>query len=138
MIRVVLDTNVIVSAHLNEEGLEASLLTLALAGKIELCVSEAILAEYEGVLRRKKFSLSPRRITHSLSRIRKASLLVQPSRALYVATDPDDNRFLECVEVAQADYLVTGNRRHFPNVWGRAKVVTARHFLEIITSDLKQ
>jgi putative PIN family toxin of toxin-antitoxin system len=79
MIRVVLDTNVIVSAHLNEEGLEASLLTLALAGKIELCVSEAILAEYEGVLRRKKFSLSPRRITHSLSRIRKASLLVQPS-----------------------------------------------------------
>ena len=45
------------------------LLSLALAREIELCVSEVILAEYEGVLRRKKFSFSSRRITDLLTRI---------------------------------------------------------------------
>jgi putative PIN family toxin of toxin-antitoxin system len=58
-IRVVLDTNVEVSAHLNSEGYERHVLDLVLAGKIKLAVSEGILAEYEGVLRRAKFRLSP-------------------------------------------------------------------------------
>jgi predicted nucleic acid-binding protein len=46
-IRVVLDTNVEVSAHLNSEGYERHVLDLVLAGKIKLAVSEGILAEYE-------------------------------------------------------------------------------------------
>ena len=50
MIRVVLDTNVIVSASLKEEGREAAVLLLALTGSLSLYVSEAILAEYEDVL----------------------------------------------------------------------------------------
>ena len=47
-----LDTNVVVSAHLNAEGFERHVLDLALAGKLQMAVSEAILTEYDGVLRR--------------------------------------------------------------------------------------
>lgn len=50
--RVVLDTNVVVSAHLNAEGFERHVLDLVLAGKLQIAVSEPILTEYEGVLRR--------------------------------------------------------------------------------------
>jgi uncharacterized protein len=136
MIRVVLDTNVIVSAHLHEEGLEATIFLLALSGTITLCVSEPILAEYEGVLRRRKFSLDPLRVTRSLEKIRRASRRVRPKGTLTVCPDLEDNRFLECAEAGGADYLITGNKRHFPPDWGKTKVVNAREFLEITGSEL--
>jgi putative PIN family toxin of toxin-antitoxin system len=65
-IRVVLDTNVVVSAHLNSEGYERHVLDLALAGKLQLAVSEIILAEYEGVLRRPRFGRTARQVNRSL------------------------------------------------------------------------
>jgi predicted nucleic acid-binding protein len=46
------------------------------------------------------------------------------------AGDPDDNQFLECAEAAQADYLVTGNIRHFPEVWKE----TPREFIDAWTT----
>jgi uncharacterized protein len=136
MIRVVLDTNIIVSAHLHEEGLEATVFLLALAGTITLCVSEPVLAEYAGVLRRRKFSLDPHRITRALEQIRSAGRRVRPKGTLTVCPDPEDNRFLECAEAGGADYLITGNKRHFPPHWGKTKVVNAREFLEITGPEL--
>jgi putative PIN family toxin of toxin-antitoxin system len=56
-VRVVLDTNVIVSAHLNGDGFERHVLDLVLAGKLHLVVSPQILEEYEGVLCRPKFGI---------------------------------------------------------------------------------
>lgn len=136
MIQVVLDTNVVISAHLNEEGLQAAVFLLALSGKIKLCVSQPILAEYEGVLRREKFSLDLNCVARSLEKIRAVSRRVRPQRTLSVCPDPDDNRFPECAEAAGADYLITGNKRHFPKQWGKTKVVNAREFLEIIAPEL--
>jgi len=52
MIRVVLDTNIVISATLRAGGLPEAIFNLAIAGVIQLCVSEVILAEYEEVLRR--------------------------------------------------------------------------------------
>ena len=136
MIRVVLDTNVVVSAHLNEEGLEATVFLLALSGRIVLCVSEPVLAEYAGVLRRRKFALDPSRIARSLETIRRASRKVRPKRSLTACLDPEDNRFLECAEAARAAYLITGNKRHFPSRWGKTQVVNAREFLELTGPEL--
>jgi putative PIN family toxin of toxin-antitoxin system len=136
MTRVVLDTNVVVSAHLREEGLEATVFLLALSGKITLCVSQPMLAEYEGVLSRRKFSLDPSRVTRSLEQIRRASRRVRPKRTLAVCSDLEDNRFLECAAAAGADYLITGNKRHFPKRWGKTKAVNAREFLEITGPEL--
>lgn len=136
MIRVVLDTNVIVSAHLNEEGLEAIVFLLALSGRITLCVSQPILTGYEGVLPRGKFSLDPYRVTRSLEKIRATSRRVRPKRTLAVCPDPEDNRFLECAEAGGADCLITGNKRYFPAQWGKTKVVNAREFLEITGPEL--
>jgi uncharacterized protein len=89
---------------------------LALSGKIRLTVSETILAEYEGVLRRPKFAITPKHIAKSMRLLRSVSHIVNPQRELRVAHDPEHNRFLECAEAARADYLVTGNKSTFPGI----------------------
>ncbi len=136
--KVVLDTNVVVSAHLTAGGLEAFVLDLALASKLQLCVSPAILAEYDGVLRRRGFRIDSKRVTQSLRLIRRRAMNVTPTLTLSVSPDPDDNRFLECAEAADADYLVTGNKRHFPAKHRKTLVVNARQLIEIITPELKR
>lgn len=134
---VVLDTNVVISAHLKQDSLERFVLDLALAGTIGFSVSHEILEEYGSVLQRRKFGISPGLLAKSLEMIRKAAKLIRPRRRVNAASDPSDNKFLECAEEAAADYLVTGNKRHFPQAWGRTRVVSTRELLEQIIPTLK-
>jgi predicted nucleic acid-binding protein len=64
-----------------------------------------------------------------LARLRRSSVLVMPTRKVSASPDDSDNRFLECAEAARADFLVTGNTKHFPKRWKRTEVVNAREFL---------
>jgi putative PIN family toxin of toxin-antitoxin system len=129
---VFLDTNILVSAHLSPLGLEYRVFKLALDLRLRLFVSATILIEYETVLRRPKFPILPEKVTESLAQIRQNSTLIVPTSTLSVSPDERDNRFLECAESAGADYLVTGNRRHFPAVWKKTQVVSARELVESV------
>jgi uncharacterized protein len=135
---VVLDTNVIVSAHLKEEGLERFVLDLALARKLQFFLSDEILKEYEGVLARAAFKLRPAKVAASLRLLEKAATMVYPQKKITAARDPDDNKFLECAAEAQADYLVTGNKKHFPKQWRQTRIVNSRELLQEITADLQR
>ena len=134
MIRLVMDTNVLVSAILNDEGLEALVLVLALNRKIQLCVSEAILDEYQRVLLYPRLKGVPKEVARFLTRLRRVSAVVAPTRTLSVSGDEPDNRFLECAETAHAEFLVTGNKRHFPKQWKTTRVVNVRELLGLIGS----
>ena len=134
MIRLVLDTNVLVSANLNQGGLEAQIVALALNEEILLCVSAAILAEYKRVLLYPRLKFVPGEVARFLTRLGRSSVLVAPARTLTVSRDEADNRFLECAEAASAEYLVTGNKRHFPKQWKTTRVVNARELLGLIGS----
>jgi uncharacterized protein len=112
---VVYDTNVMVSAVLKPGSIPASLVALALTGRVQLCVSSPILAEYRDVLHRPKFGFEARRIDAFLAELAHAALPVDPSVRLAVAPDEADNRFLECALEARAEFFVTGNLRHFPS-----------------------
>lgn len=132
MIRVVIDTNIVVSAMLRSGSLPEAVLSLATDRIVQLYVSEGILAEYQEVLNRPKLGISLKTIATALTRIREVSLVVRPSQSVNACSDPDDNIFLECAQAARADYLVTGNTAHFPEIWAKTKVVTAREFLEAV------
>ena len=71
-----------------------------------------------------------------LQLIRNHGHLVAPTRRLEVASDPDDNIFVECADAARADYLVTGNRKHFPMFWKSTKIITAREFVGLVAPHL--
>ena len=129
MIRVVLDTNVLVSANLSDEGLEALVVSLALNQKIQLHVSEPILQEYERVLRYPRLKFKAKEVARFLARLRRGSVVVRPTRTVSASPDQADNRFLECAEAARADFLVTGNKKHFPKRWKTTEVVNARELL---------
>src|SRR6266404_9051721 len=103
MIRVVLDTNIVISAMLRAGGLPGAVFNLAIAGVIELCVSEPILAEYEEVLGRKRLAIPPVKVANALVRIRGKSFMVTDAIKVDPAAcpnDPDDIIFLECAETA--------------------------------------
>lgn len=134
MIRLVLDTNVLVSANLNVGGIEAQIVALALNQEIRLCVSGAVLDEYQRVLFYPRLKFVPGEVVRFLLRLGRVSALVEPARTLSVSRDEADNRFLECAEAAAADYLVTGNKRHFPEQWKTTRVVNAREVLGLIGS----
>jgi len=132
MIRVVLDTNIVISATLRAGGLPEAVFNLAIDGVIRLCLSEPVLAEYEEVLRRPRLAIPPEKAANALARIREKCAMVAPTVEVRECSDPDDDIFLECAEEAQADYLVTGNRKDFPADWKKTRIVTAREFLAII------
>lgn len=132
MIGVVIDTNVVVSALLNDGGREAAVVDLAVSGDVRLFASETILNEYEEILSRPKFPLDRGRVTSALESLRAASVIVESTERLAISPHEPDNRFLECAEAARADFLVTGNKRHFPAEWKRTRIVNAREFLDAI------
>jgi putative PIN family toxin of toxin-antitoxin system len=136
MIGLVLDTNVIVSAHINDEGLEAAALDLVFNREVLLYLSAPIVAEYEVVLARPKLRLNQERVRYSLTQFRKVGHLVTPTRVLAVSPHEADNRFLEAADEASAAYLVTGNKRHFPKSFGKTTIVNARELFDLITPDL--
>jgi putative PIN family toxin of toxin-antitoxin system len=129
----VYDTNVIVSAALTPEGIPASLVALAIARHVRLFYSPAILEEYTDVLKRPKFRLTPRRVDAFLQDLTAIATITHPTRRISAALDEDDNRFLECARHVQADYLVTGNKRHFPFAeFEGTKIVSPAEFARII------
>jgi putative PIN family toxin of toxin-antitoxin system len=137
-LKVVLDTNIVVSANLRCAGYEWFVLDLALAGHFDFYVSPDLLTEYTEVLSRQKIGIPPHQADASLALIRKSAKQVMPSRTLSECRDPDDNRLLECADAVGADYLISGNKRHFPKIWKHTKIVNAREFIELITKDLKK
>ena len=138
MIRVVIDTNIIVSALLQPLGPPAQVFLLALSGSIQLCITGDVYAEYEEVIRRPRFRREESVIIAALDSIREKGFWVRPTETVRACADPDDDIFLECAQAARAAYLVTGNTKHFPATWGETRIVAARQFLEIIASEPEQ
>ena len=128
-LKLVVDTNLVISAHLSPDSLERLVLNLALSTHVVWYVTSAILTEYEEVLHRKKFKFDQKLIERSLSLIKKRSILVVPKLIITASVDPDDNAFLECAAEAEAHYLVTGNKKHFPGTWEKTQVVNAHELV---------
>jgi putative PIN family toxin of toxin-antitoxin system len=135
-LRLVIDTNVLISAALKPDGLQRTVLLLALTKPARLYVSEVILAEYREVLARPELQIRKGIRQQLLQVIKNRSHLIAPNQRLQVTSDPDDNMFLECADAARADYLITGNQRHFPKFWKQTKIITTREFITVVAPHL--
>lgn len=132
MIRVVLDTNVYISA-LMFGGLPGSLLDLVFLQSFATIISPALLDELDEKLRL-KFRLSREDAALIRARIENSARMVDPEETLSVVTDdPDDDRVLECAIQGAADYIVTGDR-HLLSLgsFRGIAIVKVRDFLDSI------
>jgi putative PIN family toxin of toxin-antitoxin system len=111
--RVVLDTNVVVSALLNSFGAPGRVLDLVLAGELTVAHDDRALAEWRRVLAREKFGFSAADVEALLRFVGEEGVGVNPSPLGADLPDPDDVVFLEVARAAAAT-LITGNTKHYP------------------------
>lgn len=133
MPRVVLDTNVIVSA-VHFGGPPEELMLLANQDAIELFLSPFILDETTTVLE-EKLKWEKRQISRLVEAIKEVATIIEPTTELNAVAGSDaDNRILACAVDAKADFLVTGDKRHLLPL-GRYKgirILTPRECLEVL------
>lgn len=112
--KVVLDTNVLVSGFLNPYGPPGAIVGFAASGDLTLCYDARILAEYREVLLRTKFALDAAAVDDFLSQVEAEGEPVTAAPLPQRLADRSDEAFLEVALSARAECLVTGNRAHFP------------------------
>lgn len=112
--KIVVDTNVLVSGLLNPRGAPGRILDLLLAGHVSLLVDDRMQAEYHEVLRRGRFGFDARDVGALLAFIDATATHVHGTPLAKRLADEDDEPFLEAAIAGEADALVTGNVRHFP------------------------
>jgi len=108
--RIVLDTNVLISAILFG-GPPREVLDLVISGTAECTLSLSILDELRDVLRRPKFGFSPEQSLQVLEELHAICDILHPAKSiLALASDPDDNMILECAVASKAEFIVSGDR----------------------------
>lgn len=110
MIRVVIDTGIVVSAAFRDRTPEELILFIVENEDFEWVVSHEILNEYNEVLARKKFDL-PREILEGWSHVfDRFTVLADPDIKIEFPRDQKDAKFLECAIASDAKYLITGDK----------------------------
>lgn len=112
--KVVIDTNIIVSGLLSPYGNPAQILRLVLNSDLIICYDSRILVEYREVLNRPKFDFDKDKIFIVLNEITLNGELAIGVPLKKSLPDPDDNMFLEVAIASESDCIITGNTTHFP------------------------
>lgn len=139
MLKVILDTNVLVSALIQNSYPHLILAKILDNPQVEICTSEALFSEYLDVLHRKKFA------RFADFEVNARSLLVDienyattyyPTLKIDLISDVDDNKLLELADISRADYLVTGDRSDFTmKNYKKTSIVSPKDFWEILVAE---
>jgi uncharacterized protein len=134
MQKIVIDTNVMVSALIQRSYPYRIIYDLFIEDKIQLCVSDELLSEYYEVLSREKFSKFKDffvRAEALLADIESKSVKYYPAIELDLISDDDDNMILELADECLADFVITGNTTDFTfPTYTQTKIVTPREYWE--------
>lgn len=112
--RVIIDTNVLVSSALSINATPARIFERFRAGAFELIVTEEILAEYRRALgyerARKRHGFTLAQIDETVGELAKSAKVVEANEIARISTDPDDDKFLACALAGEADYIISGDK----------------------------
>jgi putative PIN family toxin of toxin-antitoxin system len=136
-VRVVADTNVLISAFLFG-GVSDQVFLAGLRGEIQLITSDPLLKELERVLKN-KFKLDVHFVREVIDEVRNVAEVVEVSSHIDVISHPDeDNRVLECAVDGRADFIVTGDTRHILPLkeYRGIKILSPSEFIRRLPSTL--
>jgi len=133
--RVVLDTNIIVSAYLG--GVLEGIIVAWKSGKFTLVVSKEIAEEYLDVLRRPKLKIEKTEIDDFAALLLDRAEFVIPLEALNVIEDdPSDNKFLEAAVAGNAKFIVSGDNHLLElESFQKISIIAARQFVDMLRGD---
>jgi putative PIN family toxin of toxin-antitoxin system len=141
MLKIVVDTNILVSSFLKSNSQPALIISLIIQKELQLCLSPDIFNEYQEVLRYGKFKHLDRELVKSLlNQLQKNALWVIPNVSVNIIKNhPADNKFLDCAREVKADFLITGNTRHFSfKSFHNTHILNPSEFLYIIAKKSSQ
>jgi len=134
MQKLVIDTNVLVSALIRESYPHRIVFDIFPDKNIIWCISDEVFGEYDSVLNRTKFSkysgftIKAERL---LAFVEAIAAKFTPQITLKVIKDLSDNKFLELASTCEADFLITGNTLDFTmSTYGQTKIVTPKEYWE--------
>ncbi|OGW29645.1 MAG: putative toxin-antitoxin system toxin component, PIN family [Nitrospirae bacterium GWC2_42_7] len=129
--RIVLDTNVLISGIITPFGNAARILDMLVVGELHALYDDRMLAEYREVLHRPKFGFEKDVIEEFLTYIESEGSKVTAIPLNKEMIDKDDIPFVETAITGLADVLITGNKRHFTGKATRQiKIMTPDEFLK--------
>lgn len=131
--KVIIDTNVLISAAWRDKSPEAVVLWIAFQDDWEWIVSQEILDEYREVLRREKFNLSGEVIERWDFIVTSMTSLIEVTSSLDFPRDRKDSMFLTCALYVDADYLITGDK-DFEEAYkvGVSTVISVAEFKRVV------
>ncbi len=134
--RVVLDTNILISALIRPKSVARQIYEGARSGRIALVTCDAQLDEFRRVTRYPKVQryIRPAEAGTMLNELRELAVYIEVNERVDVSPDPADNFLFAMAQASQAEYLVTGDKedvlalgRH-----GKTQIVTVRKLIEIL------
>jgi len=138
MFKIVLDTNVLVSALINPHGKPAQIINYVFANKIRLFTSPSIMEELERVLSypklMKRHGLNSEELKEFISDLLSIMSLIEEEKIIEVIMeDPSDDKYLSCAIDAKVDFIISGDI-HLLNLgeYEGIRIVTPAQFLEIM------
>jgi putative toxin-antitoxin system toxin component, PIN family len=126
-IKIVLNTNILVSSFIHDDGKPKKIVDFVFDGKFLLCYNEVILDEYKDVLSRKRFNFTRSEIGTVINMIRQIGIIIDPVPSTIDMPDEYDRIFRDTAGTAKA-WLITGNLKHFPE---EDFIITANEFCEL-------
>jgi uncharacterized protein len=120
-VRLVIDTNVVISAFINPLGKPSQIMKMILGREAELCYNSAILSEYESVMYRPKFSgkIDSENVRRFINRLRSIGISFNPLlnntslQKTEKIPDESDRIFYDTAK-GSGSILISGNLKHFP------------------------
>lgn len=136
-LKVVLDTNILISAFLSQRSSPYRCLQLAQNSEILSITCIDILQEFQEKLA-SKFKLPPMKVQQEIQKIVDCSEIIAISNSLnVVVSDPKDNMVIECAVIGGATHIITGDKKHLlPLVsYQRISIISASEFLQLFDSE---
>ncbi|GHT46410.1 PIN domain-containing protein [Bacteroidia bacterium] len=136
MQKLILDTNVVVSALIQKSYPHYIIYDYVFRGGVQLCLSKALFEEYQEVLFRPKFARFPDFTSNAdivLNQLAKIAVFYKPKVKLQIIKDLSDNKLLELADESHADFLITGNSVDFTmSDYNQTRILSPRSFWEEI------
>ena len=134
MQRIVIDTNVLVSALMSNSYPAFVVDMFFKDAPVQWCISDAVFLEYEDVLTRPKFGKYPGFTANAESLLDDIDMNAEkftPIIKVDIISDYDDNRFLELALACNAEFLITGNTNDFTmSSFGQTRIITPKQYWE--------
>jgi putative PIN family toxin of toxin-antitoxin system len=125
--KIVLDTNIIVSSFLNLRGIPGEITSLVLTKKLIVCYDNKILSEYTEVLTRSRFNFNVELVNDFLEFVKNNGEYVAAEPQKIKFTDEDDKIFYDVYKSSEAEYIITSNTKHYPK---EKNIITPKEFIE--------